>query len=145
MNLMDALHMSASGLSAQRIRMNIISSNLANVNTTRTEDGGPYKRKDPVFAAMPKENSFSDVLKSKYDDHLSEVKVIEVKEDNRSPLSKYDPSHPDADKKGYVLMPNINVMEEMVNMMMATRSYEANVAAISATKKMALKALEIGR
>ena len=145
MNLMDALHMSSSGLSAQRIRMNLISSNLANVNTTRTKGGGPYKRKDPIFAALPMEKSFNEVLKNSFDNHLNEVQVIDVKEDNRKPVSKYEPTHPDANDKGYVLMPNVNVMEEMVNMMMATRSYEANVTAISATKKMALKALEIGQ
>ena len=143
MNLMDALHMSSSGLSAQRIRMNLISSNLANVNTTRTKDGGPYKRKDPVFAALPMEKSFGDVFKKTIDSHLNEVQVVDIKEDQRKSVSKYEPNHPDADEKGYVSMPNVNVMEEMTNMMMATRSYEANVTAITATKKMALKALEI--
>lgn len=145
MNLMDALHMSSSGLSAQRIRMNLISSNIANVNTTRTKEGGPYKRKDPVFAAVPMENNFNDVFNKRLDAQLREVQVVDIKEDQRQSLSKYEPSHPDANEKGYVSMPNVNVMEEMVNMMMATRSYEANVTAITATKKMALKALEIGK
>lgn len=145
MNFLDALKTSSSGLTAQRIRMNLISGNLANVNTTRTAEGGPYKRKDPMFAAVPMEKSFQNIMKSKLDSHLSEVKVVDVVEDQRKPLSKYDPNHPDANDKGYVQMPNINMVEEMVNMMTASRSYEANVTAINATKKMALKALEIGK
>jgi len=145
MDFLDALQTSSSGLTAQRIRMNLISSNLANINTTRTREGGPYKRKEPVFAAVPFEKTFNGILKSRIKGTLSEVKVIDITEDKRKPISKYDPHHPDADEKGYVAMPNINVIEEMVNMMMATRSYEANVMAINATKKMALKALEIGK
>ena len=145
MNFLDALQTSSSGLSAQRVRMNLISSNLANVNTLKTEDGGPYKRKEPVFAAVPMEKSFQNVVRDKMNEHLNEVKVVNIVEDQREPLSKYDPGHPEADEQGYVKMPNINVIEEMVNMMMASRSYEANVTAVNATKKMAMKALEIGR
>ena len=145
MNFLDTLQTSSSGLTAQRIRMNLISSNLANVNTLKTEEGGPYKRKEPVFAAVPMENSFHNIVRDKMNAHLNEVQVIKVVEDKRDPISKYDPGHPEADEQGYVKMPNINVIEEMVNMMMASRSYEANVAAVNATKKMAMKALEIGR
>ena len=145
MNFLDALQTSSSGLSAQRIRMNLISSNLANVNTIRSEDGGPYKRKEPVFAAVPMEKTFQNIVRDKMNEHLNEVKVVSVVEDQRQPISKYEPGHPAADKEGYIKMPNINVIEEMVNMMMASRSYEANVAAVNATKKMAMKALEIGR
>lgn len=145
MNFLDALNTSSSGLSAQRLRMNLISSNLANINTTRTPEGGPYQRKEPIFAAQPVRQSFRDMLNSQLNSELSEVKVVGVVDDPRPPLSKYNPQHPDADENGYVAMPNINLMEEMVNMMSATQGYEANVTATNATKKMALKALEIGR
>lgn len=145
MDFFDALHTSSTGLSAQRLRMNLISSNLANVNTTRTPEGGPYKRKDAVFAAVPPQRSFLSALDAARSSGLSEVKVAGVVEDPEPFEQKYDPHHPDADEKGYVLVPDINLMEEMVNMISATRSYEANVTAIKATKSMALKALEIGR
>jgi flagellar basal-body rod protein FlgC len=145
MNFFDALHISSSGLSAQRLRMNLVSSNLANVNTTKTEEGGPYKRKDAVFAATPVADTFQNVLSSQFNDKISEVSVVGVIDDPRPSILKYDPEHPDADEKGYVELPNVNTIEEMVNMISATRSYEANVAAINATKKMALKALDIGR
>ena len=145
MNFLDALHISSSGLSAQRVRMNVISSNLANANTTRTIKGGPYKRKDVVFAAQQGSGPFQNMLKPKNDSTLSEVRVVGIITDPRPPQLKYDPQHPDANKQGYVAMPNVNIVEEMVNMISATRSYEASVAAINATKSMALKALEIGR
>ena len=145
MNFFDALHTSSSGLSAQRIRMNVISSNLANANTTRTPEGGPYKRKDVLFAAQPQGESFKRMLQSRMHSALSGVKVAGVVEDGRPPEMKFDPGHPDANEEGYVPTPNINVIEEMVNMISATRSYEAGVSAINASKKMALKALEIGR
>ena len=137
MDFFDALHVSSSGLSAQRLRMNLISANLANMNTTRTKAGGPYRRKDPVFAARASQGSFREML--------SKVAVVGVVEDSRGPIRRYDPNHPEADGNGYVALPNINVMEEMVNMISATRSYEANVSAIKAAKAMALKALEIGQ
>ena len=145
MNFLDALHISSSGLTAQRLRMNLISSNLANINTTRTAQGGPYKRKDAVFAAHTDRQSFRNMLKSQMTGKSSEVRVTGIIDDPGPPQLKYDPQHPDADKNGYVAMPNINLIEEMVNMMSATRSYEANVTAVKATKNMALKALEIGR
>ena len=144
MNFLDALHISSSGLSAQRVRMNVISSNLANANTTRTLQGGPYKRKDVIFAAR-QGSPFENMLKSHNISTLSEVRVVGIITDPRPPQLKYDPQHPDANKQGYVTMPNVNIVEEMVNMISATRSYEASVAAINATKSMALKALEIGR
>ncbi|MDY6986687.1 MAG: flagellar basal body rod protein FlgC [Thermodesulfobacteriota bacterium] len=144
MNFFDALRTCSSALSAQRVRMNIISSNLANINTTRTPQGGPYRRQDVVFAAHPN-SSFQNTLNSQMTRNLSGVRVAGIVSDP-SPLQlKYDPQHPDANEDGYVAMPNINLMEEMVNMISATRSYEASLAAINATKGMALKALEIGR
>ena len=145
MNFLDALRISSSGLTAQRLRMNLISGNLANVDTTRTSQGGPYKKKDAVFAAQTDRQSFGNMLKSQMTGKSSEVNVVGIIDDPRPPQLKYDPQHPDADKNGYVAMPNINLIEEMVNMISATRSYEANVTAIKATKSMALKALEIGR
>ncbi len=145
MDLFDAIHASSSGLSAQRLRMNLISGNLANVNTTRTREGGPYRRKEAIFAARPLEESFRKILADRQRNQLSMVAVDRVIEDSNLPVMKYDPQHPDADEKGYVAMPNINVMEEMVNMISATRGYEANVAALKAAKEMASRALEIGK
>ena len=145
MDFFDALHASASGLSAQRLRMNLISGNLANAHTTRTEEGGPYRRREPVFAAQTENSSFGEILSAYQTDMLPQVKVIDIVEDQSAPVLKYDPNHPDADERGYVGMPNINLMEEMVNLITATRSYEANVSAVKAAKEMALKALEIGR
>ncbi|MBW2436456.1 MAG: flagellar basal body rod protein FlgC [Desulfobacterales bacterium] len=145
MDFFDALHISASGLSAQRLRMNLISANLANISTTRTKEGGPYRRKDPVFAAQAPQTSFRDMLRNRQKEFLKEVSVVGIVEDTREPIKKYDPTHPDADDNGYLAMPNINLMEEMVNMISATRSYEAGVTAIQSAKDMALKALEIGQ
>ena len=145
MSFFDALQSSSAGLSAQRLRMKLISSNLANINTTRTPQGGPYRRKDAVFGAASSSRSFRSHLDAYTNGSPDDVKVLGIVEDRSQPIRKLDPSLPDADAKGYVALPNINVMEEMVNMISATRSYEANVAAIRATKAMALKALEIGR
>ena len=145
MDFFDALNTSSAALSAQRLRMNLISGNLANVNTTRTSQGGPYRRKEAVFAAQPLNQSFKRILADRQNNSIASVKVARVIEDRNPPVMKYDPQHPDADAKGYVAMPNINLMEEMVNMISATRGYEANVTALKAAKDMALKALEIGR
>jgi len=145
MDFFDAISASSSGLSAQRLRMNLISGNLANVNTTRTREGGPYRRKEAIFTARPLEDSFKKILANRQRKQLSIVQVDRVIEDSNPPVMKYDPGHPDADDKGYVAMPNINVMEEMVNMISATRGYEANVTALKAAKEMASTALEIGK
>lgn len=139
MDLFTALKISSSGLSSQRLRMNVISSNLANINTTRTPQGGPYRRQEVIFAATPIAESFGDLLEK----NLYKVKADSIIEDPREPKQVYDPNHPDADNMGYVQMPNINLAEEMVNMVYATHSYEANIAAIQAAKNMMLKALEI--
>ena len=145
MDFFDAIHASSSGLSAQRLRMNLISGNLANVNTTRTREGGPYRRKEAIFSARSLEESFKKILSDRQMKQLSVVVVDRVIEDSNQPVMKYDPQHPDADEKGYVAMPNINVMEEMVNMISATRGYEANVTALKAAKDRASRALEIGK
>ena len=140
---MDMFKVSASGMEAQRLRMNIIASNLANVETTRTANGGAYRRKDIVFAAQKPD--FNGLLRNSIDRFRSGVEVAGIIEDQRPFKQAYEPNHPDADDKGYVAYPNINAAEEMVNMISATRSYEANVAAYKATRDMALKALELGQ
>jgi len=145
MDFFDALATSSSGLSAQRLRMNLISGNLANANTTRTAEGGPYRRREAVFAAGPEGASFGELLEKQRRLSLPHVKVVDIFTDQSQPIRKFDPRHPDADAQGYVSLPNINVMEEMVNLISATRSYEANIAAIRSAKDMALKALEIGK
>lgn len=133
MDLFTAMDISASGLRAQRTRMNVISSNLANAQTTRTKEGGPYKRRDVIF----KESSFEGQLAS--------VEVDGIVTDSTPGKRIYDPGNPDADDSGYVTMPNVNMMEEMVNMINATRAFEANSIAVKSQKDMALKALTIGR
>jgi flagellar basal-body rod protein FlgC len=144
MNLLSALDISASGLTAQRQRIEVISSNLANANTTRTSDGGPYRRKDLVFEAGSVESSFATALDSEMQGR-SGVQVVGVYEDNTPFIRRYDPSHPDANEEGYVLMPNVNPIEEMVNLVSATRSFEANTQAVNAIKEIAQKSVELGR
>jgi len=145
MDFSTGMRVSASGLTAQRQRMNTISSNIANINTTRTPEGGPYRRKDIVFEAIPDARNFGEILTSAPDLKTQRVQVTDVLVDRKAPLLKYEPDHPDANEDGYVAYPNINLMEEMTNMIQATRSYEANVSAMQATKDMAMSALEIGR
>ncbi len=145
MDFSTALRVSSSGLSAQRMRMNTISSNIANVNTTQTPEGGPYRRKDVVFEAMPDARNFGDLVTSPPRSDIQRVQVTDVLVDRGAPRLVYQPGHPDANEEGYVAYPNINLMEEMANMIQATRAYEANVAAIQASKDMALSALNIGR
>ena len=145
MGFYKSMDIASSAMTAQRIRMNILSSNLANAQTTRTDEGGPYKRKDAVFSAVPATGTFEDHLDGTFGTQVSKVKVIEIHEDQKPGRKMFDPGHPDADKEGYVSMPNIQVMTEMVNMIAATRAYEANVTAINDAKQMALKSLEIGR
>lgn len=145
MDFSTGMRISASGLTANRLRMNTISSNIANVNTTRTPEGGPYRRKDVVFEAMPDARNFGEILTSAPDQKSQRVQVTDVLVDRKAPMLKYEPDHPDANDDGYVAYPNINLMEEMTNMIQATRSYEANVSAMQATKDMAMTALEIGR
>ena len=145
MDFFSSMRVSATGLDAQMKRMNTISSNIANAETTRAEGGGPYKRKDPVMAAQTDRESFGEILKNEMDENVQGVQVTEIAEDTRAPRMVYNPSHPDANPEGYVAMPNVNTVEEMANMISAQRSYEANVTAMNAAKAMANKALEIGR
>jgi flagellar basal-body rod protein FlgC len=144
MDFFSALDISSSAMSAERTRMNLISSNLANANSTRTAEGGPYKRKDAVFTATPLAGTFTNAM-NQANSRLSRVDVTGIVEDSSSPRMQYDPTHPDADVKGYVALPNVNVIEEMADMISATRTYEANVTAAQAAKSMALKTLELGR
>ncbi|NLY18583.1 MAG: flagellar basal body rod protein FlgC [Clostridiaceae bacterium] len=147
MGFFSALENSASALTAQRLRMDTISENLANVNTTRTEDGTPYRRKTVIFQEQGGNIPFSSYLSKAGKKYFSGggVRVSRIVEDQTPFKSIYDPGHPDADENGMVQMPNVDVVTEMVNMISATRAYEANVTAINATKSMASKALEIGK
>jgi flagellar basal-body rod protein FlgC len=146
MSFFNAMNTSASALTAQRLRMDIISQNIANVNTTRTENGQPYKRKTVLFEERSSNPSFNSILKSSMEQlNGSGVRVSGIVEDNTDFKLVYEPEHPDSDENGYVRMPNVNIIEEMVNMISANRSYEANVTAMNTNKSMAMKALEIGR
>lgn len=145
MDFLTGLRVSSSGMTAQRQRQNAISSNIANINTTQSPEGGPYRRKQVVMEAMPEAKTFSDMMLTNPEKNVNRVQVVDVMPDRRAPLLKYEPDHPEADENGYVAYPNINLMEEMADMIQASRSYEANVSALNATKDMALKALEIGR
>lgn len=144
MDLFKAMEVTASGLNAERSRMNTIASNLANAKTTRTEDGGPYKRLDPVFQAVPMATKFEDLVGEKAAQATSSVKVQEIRQDDSPPQMVFDPGHPDADANGYVAMPNVNVVQEMVNMITASRAYESGVTVMQTVKGMARSALNIG-
>jgi len=143
LNFFTAMDISASGLTAQRNRMNLIAMNLSHMHTSRTPDGGPYRRKLPIFTAAPLAQGRSGQFASRLDRELEDVKLTKVVNDRRDFKLVFDPSHPDADEFGYVLLPNINVIEEMVDMISAKRSYEANVTAVTASQNMALTSLEI--
>lgn len=141
MNFLKSLETSASGLYAQRKRMDIIASNLANIETTRTEKGGPYRRKMVVMGTKEIDQDFAQTLNSS----VKGVQIEEIVED-QTPFKKvYNPSHPDADSDGYLYKPNVDLIVETTNMLMAKRAFEANIAAIKATRQMVIKALEIGR
>lgn len=145
MGVFSAMDISASGMTAQRTRLDIISQNIANVNTTRDADGNVYNRKTVVFQEKGYV-SFDDTLCAASGQVGNGVKIVEIVEDDETEgRMVYDPSHPDADENGYVMYPNVNTVTEMTNMIDASRSYEANVTAFNATKNMHLKALEIGK
>lgn len=145
MSAFGAMDISASGMTAQRLRTDIISQNIANVNTTRDENGQPYKRRTVVFEEKPS-NSFNDYLSVASSSIGNGVKVSAIVEDNTTPMTMvYDPSHPDADEDGYVYYPNVNTVTEMTNMIDASRAYEANITAFNATKAMTTQALQIGK
>ena len=145
MDFLTGLKISSSGLRANRKRMGAISSNIANAQTTRTPEGGPYRKKEVVFGSEPARDSFADILEGELGEKAQNVYATEVISSNKPPILKYEPNHPDADEKGYVAYPNINIMEEMADMISTSRSYEANISALNTTKDMAMKALEIGK
>jgi flagellar basal-body rod protein FlgC len=145
MDLLKSMQISSSGLAAQRKRIEAISSNIANAQTTRTAEGGPYRRKEVVLGSEPARDNFHDILEGEIDAQSQTVHVTEVVSSDSPPVLKYDPTHPDANKDGYVAYPDVNVMKEMANMISAQRAYEANITSLNTTKQMALKALEIGR
>lgn len=147
MSFLKSLDISASGLTAQRVRMDLISQNIANADTTRTENGTPYRRKILQLEQRESSPSFAQYLSESSKDKIgvNGVRVKKITEDQTPFKRVYNPGHPDADAQGYVEMPNVDIMTEMVNMISASRSYEANVTAINATKSMAMKTLDIGR
>jgi len=144
--MLDSLNISASGLTAQRFRMDIISENIANIDTTRTESGEPYRRKMVVLTSKG-QSDFKNILVDNLDEnHIKAgVEVSEIVEDQSDFKLVYDPEHPDSDEKGYVRMPNVDTLKETVDMMDAYRAYQANITALNTAKQMAVKALEIGR
>jgi len=160
-NFLNSFDISGYGLSAQRVRVNVISSNIANAQTTRTEEGGPYRRKEVVFRAINFNDEYNKALSgmtksAKYADPLNEgdfgkivnpaimsVIVDKISRDDREPKMKYEPNHPDADAKGYVAYPNINPVIEMADLVEATRSYQANVAAFQSAKDMANSSISL--
>ena len=145
MSLFNAIAVSASGLEAQRTRAELITENLANADTTRTPEGGPYRRKDAIFSALPIAQSFSSVLAEASGATLDGVSVTEIAIDDAEPERRYLPGHPDADPQGYVAFPHINPAEEMVDLMSASRGYQANVAAISSVKDMIARSIDLFR
>jgi len=145
MDLDNAFKISASGLRASRTWLNVISANLANANTTRTASGKPYERRTVIYESVPSVDSFSEIYDGALGEDLEKVRVNAVVPDGRDFKEVYDPSHPDADVDGVVKMPNINSVEEMANLVMASRAYEANLAAMATARQLALKALEIGK
>ncbi len=145
MDFLTSLKISSSGLAANRKRMGAISSNIANAQTTRTAEGGPYRKKEVVFGSEPARESFGEILEGELDEKAQSVHATEVISSNKPPVLKYEPNHPDANKDGYVAYPDINVMEEMADMISASRAYEANISAMNTSKSMAMKALELGR
>lgn len=145
MDLLKSIDIASGGMTAQRTRLNVISMNLANANTTKTEDGTPYRRKTAVFQTIPAGGAFEDQLKNYLNDQIYGVEAKEIIPVEGDFKKVYDPTHPDSDEKGFVFMPNVNLVEEMVHMLNANRSYEANAAVIKTVKDMALSALNITR
>lgn len=141
MDLITSFKICGSGLAAQRAKLDVVTSNLANINTTRTPEGGPYRKKSIALAAENIDGNFDSAMKGV----VKSVKVDEVREDPNGIKMVYDPAHPDADGKGFVAMPDINIMVEMADMIAASRAYEACVTAFDSTKNMTLKTLEMGR
>lgn len=152
MSVWNIMRIGASGLTAQRLRLDVVSNNIANAETTRTAEGGPYKRQDVIFTPQGSSSSFlPQFIAARHNQSLDEltgmggVQTSSIITDDEAGARVYDPTHPDADEEGYVTYPNVNMVVEMTNMLSATRSYEANLAVVDAAKRMALKALDIGK
>lgn len=145
MSLFSMLSVSSSGMSAQRMRAELLVENIANSETTRTPEGGPYRRKDAVFTSQSQVSPFSAVFQNELGSGASGVEVSEIVTDDSEPIKKYMPGHPDADKDGYVGFPNIKPVEDMVDLLSATRGYQANVSAISAAKDMIQRSIDLLR
>lgn len=145
MDVQSTFAISASGLRAERLRLDVIASNLANASTTRTAEGGPYKRRNVVFVSEPLESDFASTIEALAEEGAREgVRVADVVEDTSPPRMVFEPGHPDANAEGFVAYPNVNPVAETVDLLAATRAYEANVQAVNATKRMAEAALSIG-
>ncbi len=145
MSLFSMMSVSSSGMSAQRSRAELLVENIANAETTRTPEGGPYRRKDAVFTSQEQTSPFSAVFQTEIGSGVSGVGVSEVVQDTSEPIKRYMPGHPDADKDGYVGYPNIKPVEDMVDLLSATRGYQANVSAISAAKDMIQRSIDLLR
>ncbi|HHY41923.1 MAG TPA: flagellar basal body rod protein FlgC [Thermoanaerobacterales bacterium] len=147
MGMFDMMDISASGMTAQRLRLDVISNNIANANTTRTNEGGPYQRERVIFQENNKKQFREFLSNSRYfsNSKPAGVKVVSIEKDTSPFKILYDPTHPDADADGYVRLPNVNIVTEMVDMISALRSYEANTTAINSAKSILSKALEIGK
>jgi len=147
MSFFKSINVSATGLTAERLRMDIISKNIANANTTRTASGSPYRRQVPVFREQDPKNSFENALAQAQGKYVggNGVEVATIEDDTRPFKKVYNPGHPDADEEGYVSMPNVEVVTEMINLITSSRGYEANVTSLNNSKQMLMKALEIGK
>jgi len=143
MSLLSVMSVSASGMSAQRTRAELLVENLANAETTRTPDGGPYRRKDAVFTSSPQTSPFGAVFQTEMGSGVNGVQVSDVIEDTSAPQKRYLPGHPDADQDGYVAFPNINPAEDMADLMSASRGFDANVAAMTAVKDMIVHSIDL--
>ena len=143
MSLFSVLSVSASGMAAQRTRAELLVENLANAETTRTPEGGPYRRKDAVFSSAEQNSPFSAIFQTEMASGVTGVKVTDIVEDTREPEKRYLPGHPDADKDGYVAFPRVNPAEDMVDLLGASRGYQGNVAAMTAIKDMIMHSIEL--
>lgn len=145
MSLFSSIDVSASGMSAQRERAEVLVENIANAETTRTAEGGPYRRRDVVFQSSPVSSQFSSEFDAQFDQQSTGVKISQIVVDNTEPNRRYMPGHPDADKDGYVSFPHMNPAEDMVDLLNASRSYQANVSAISSIKDMIQRSIDLFR
>jgi flagellar basal-body rod protein FlgC len=145
MSLFSTLLVSASGMSAERTRAEVLAENIANADTTRTAEGGPYRRRDVLFQSEPVASDFSSVFETAFQDGTQGVAVSQIVTDNSDPILRYMPGHPDADKNGYVAFPRVNPAEDMVDLVETARAYQANVSAISAIKDMIARSIDLFR